>query len=146
MLSLFFEDQCAAMFSIKKEFSDKIFLREKKFEFRKVKCSRPIKRVFVYESRSSGSIVGEFEVANIIDGNLLDVWNQTKDFAGISFEFYCSYYANATKAVAYKIRNPIRYSKLISLKDFGLTRAPQSFFYINDEQIIEIDRIISKIS
>ena len=135
---------CAVIFVIQPIFADKIFVFEKKYEFRKVKCRRNAWRAFIYESRSARCLVGEFEISNVYEGSLQEIWNLTKNYSGVSLSFYESYYKSANKAIAYEIRNPIRYIKPIPLKDIGLLNIPQSFMYISNEHILKIDNLIEQ--
>lgn len=66
----------------------------------------------------------------IVD-DLERVWEVTSEHAGISKTFYNQYFKNKKKAVAYRLGEVEKYSNPLSLKDFGLNFAPQSFVYIN---------------
>lgn len=129
---------CAVMFSIRPEFTEKIFTFEKKYEFRKVRCRRFVRRAFIYESRGLRGVIGEFEISNIYEGSPQEIWALTKDFSGISLNYYMSYFKNLNNAIAYEIRNPIRYTKSIPLKEFGVFNVPQSFIYIDSEQVHKV--------
>ena len=58
-------------------------------------------------------------------------------FDGIGFDgsvidksFFDQYYEDREQAVAYKLKNVIKYREPKELKDYGISSAPQSFQYI----------------
>ena len=112
---------------IRKEFSDKIFSGEKKFEFRKSIPKSQVSKIYVYESRSCGIIVGEICVADVLCDTPEALWNVTKQASGIDYDSYLSYFKGKTKAYAYPIKSFIKYECPKGLSDFGLSRAPQNF-------------------
>jgi predicted transcriptional regulator len=82
------------LLSIKPEYAFKIFEGEKKFEFRKIIFKNPdIKIVVVYASSPVQQVIGEFEIDDIfsLEPNLL--WERTKEYSGISEEFFFEYFA-----------------------------------------------------
>ena len=55
------------LLSIKPEYVEKIFSKEKKYEFRKSIFKNPnIKSIIIYSSSPVKKVVGEFEIENII--------------------------------------------------------------------------------
>ena len=59
------------------------------------------------------------------------IWKKTKAKSGIDKNFFDKYYRDRDQAVAYKLKNVIKYGKPKELKDFGVNSAPQSFQYID---------------
>lgn len=129
---------CAVIFSIRRKYSEMILSGVKKYEFRKTKFLKNVNRAFIYECSPTCLIVGEFEICNILEGTPEDIWEFTKKFSGITEDFYSLYYKNSIKAVAYEIHNPVKYSKGFKLEDFGLTKAPQSYGYVYNKQLIPL--------
>lgn len=120
------------LLSIRPEFAEKIFQKEKRFEFRKsVFKNKEVKSVIVYATMPIGKVVGEFEIDGIIEGKPACVWEETKGFAGISLNFFTSYFSGRDKAFAIKVGEVTKYDNPLDLDDFapGIT-APQSFRYI----------------
>jgi predicted transcriptional regulator len=119
------------LLSIKPEYAFKIFEGEKKFEFRKIIFKNPdIKIVVVYASSPVQQVIGEFEIDDIfsLEPNLL--WERTKEYSGISEEFFFEYFAEREIAHAIKIKKTRRYRKPLNLRDeFNLT-PPQSYMYL----------------
>jgi predicted transcriptional regulator len=54
----------------------------------------------------------------------------TKEYAGISYRFYRSYYKGKKIAVAYKLGEVMVFREPLLLSDLGLTHPPQSFAYL----------------
>lgn len=119
------------LLSIKPEYAFKIFEGEKKFEFRKIIFKNPdIKTVVVYASSPIQQVIGEFEIDDIFSLEPNQLWEKTKEFSGISEEFFFEYFAEREVAHAIKIKKTRRYRKPLSLReDFNLT-PPQSYMYL----------------
>ncbi len=121
----------AVLLSIKPEYAHKIFDGTKKYEFRKsVFKDKTVKRVIVYSSAPEQKIIGEFEIDTILNDSPSALWNLTKDFSGISQEFYNQYFQGREKAFAIKVSSPQRYAQKKNLSDFDIIYAPQSFTYV----------------
>lgn len=116
--------------SIKPEFANKIFDGTKKFEFRKAMFkNEKIKTVIVYSSSPVQQVIGEFEIDEVLNYDLLTLWNLTHEHSGISEEFYYDYFANKEQGFAIKIKKARKYRKPKNLReDFNLA-PPQSFAY-----------------
>lgn len=52
--------------------------------------------------------------------------------SGIDKAFFDKYYIDREQAVAYKLRNVVKYEEPRKLKDYGISSAPQSFQYIEE--------------
>lgn len=119
------------LLSIKPEFAEKIFNGTKKYEFRKsIFKNTNVRTVVVYASSPVQKVIGEFTIDSILNDDLITIWNETAPHAGISHDFYMSYFANKEKAYAIKIRSPKRYTRARKLSDYNMRFAPQSFAYI----------------
>lgn len=119
------------LLSIKPEFAEKIFDGTKKYEFRKsIFKNADVKTVIVYASSPVQRVIGEFTIDRILNDDLSTIWNETERHAGITHDFYMSYFANKEKAYAIKIRNAKRYVHARRLSDYNIHYAPQSFAYI----------------
>ena len=119
------------LLSIKPEFVRKIFFKSKKYEFRKVLFRKEVESVVVYSTMPVGRIVGEFTISNILSGKPDVIWEQTKEYSGITHQFYIEYFMNRKIAHAIEIGNLIKYeieiNPFIKIPNFV---APQSFRYI----------------
>jgi len=124
-----------ALLSIKPEFVEKIFSGKKVFEFRKVGFSRDVEKVVVYATAPIGRIVGEFNVAKILEDTPASLWEKTKEHSGITEDFFFSYFKNRKMAIAIEIDHPIRYEKPINPYEKNLKfNPPQSFRYIYEQE------------
>ena len=118
------------LMSIKPEYIDKIFDGSKKFEYRKTLYRQNIDTIIMYSTYPVMRVVGEIQITSIIEDTPDTVWQKTKDFSGITKQFFDKYYNGKNQAIAYKIGKVTKYNKPLKLSDFGLTHAPQSFVYI----------------
>lgn len=119
--------------SIKPEYVEKIFNESKKFEYRKTIFANPnIKTVVIYATRPCGKVVGEFNIKNIFCDTPEILWKNTKDYAGISKEYFDKYFEGINKGFAIEIGEVIKYDRPLDLKEFNkkIKAPPQSFFYI----------------
>lgn len=118
------------LYPIKKEFVKKIFDGSKAYEYRKYLCSDKVDTIVIYESRGRKLVVGEFEIVGRLCDTPHNLWEKTKDGAGVSETDFFAYFANCSKAYAYEIGNVNVFLKPKSLQKFGFERAPQNFYYI----------------
>lgn len=102
------------LLSIKPEFAEKIFSGEKGFEFRKADTSsRDVSSIVLYVTAPVGKIVGEFKVVSILEDTPASLWEQTRNQAGISKQFFFTYFKGRKKAFAIGIGNPRKYEEAI---------------------------------
>jgi predicted transcriptional regulator len=123
------------LLSIKPEFAEKIFDGRKCFEFRKSLYKRQgVHTVVVYVTRPVGKIVGEFDVSGVVHGSPDSLWEQTADGAGITREFFQTYFQGRERAFALAIGAVRRYESPLEpddlIEDFA---PPQSYMYVGDD-------------
>ncbi|SFS75551.1 ASCH domain-containing protein [Mucilaginibacter polytrichastri] len=117
--------------SIKPEYANKIFDGTKKYEFRRtIFKDTTVKTVIVYASSPMQKVIGEFEIDIILNDGLNDLWEQTKDFAGITQDYFYEYFSQKQEGYAIKIKNVQRYLQPLCLKDEYNVSPPQSFLYV----------------
>ncbi|OKS89253.1 hypothetical protein RG47T_4737 [Mucilaginibacter polytrichastri] len=75
-------------------------------------------------------VIGEFEIDIILNDGLNDLWEQTKDFAGITQDYFYEYFSQKQEGYAIKIKNVQRYLQPLCLKDEYNVSPPQSFLYV----------------
>ena len=119
-----------ALFSIRPEYVEKIFNGTKKFEYRKQPNRIPISKILIYETAPIMKIVGEAEVEKVLVDTPEVIWEKTKEYPGINKKFYDQYFRKRDTAVAYQLKNVIKFDIPKELRDFGIKRAPQSFCYL----------------
>ncbi len=120
------------LLSIKPEFAEKIFNGSKKYEFRRAIFKNPnVKIVVVYASSPIQKVIGEFEIDQIIFYNLATLWNETKEFSGISKDYFLKYFENKENGFAIKIKKAKRYKIPMCIREDFNSLPPQSFLYLN---------------
>ena len=75
-------------------------------------------------------VVGEAEVEDVLIDQPEIIWKKTQKKSGIDKSFFDQYYEDREQAVAYKLRNVVKYETPRELKDYGINNAPQSFQYV----------------
>jgi predicted transcriptional regulator len=119
------------LLSIKPEFANKIFDGTKKYEFRRsIFKNSEIKEIVVYASSPVQKIIGEFEIDRILSDDPVALWSQTKEYSGISEEYFFEYFGDKTSGYAIKIKSTKLYKTPKCIRqDFNL-HPPQSFLYL----------------
>lgn len=121
------------LLSIKPEYANKIFTGEKKYEYRKsLFKKKQVSSVIVYATKPVGKVIGEFEIDKIMVGNPDDIWNRTKEYAGIARVDYCDYFKEREVGFAIGIRSTFLYDEPMELLEFNshIKYPPQSFRYV----------------
>lgn len=91
-----------------------------------------ISDVIVYVTKPVGKVIGEFEITEIIEGDPIAIWEQTKKYSGIDKKSYMEYFKDNKKGFALAIKNTILYQEPLDLYEVDpkIKTAPQSFMYI----------------
>ncbi len=121
------------LLSIKPEYVQKIFKGEKKYEYRKRIFKRTdVESVIVYATKPVGKVIGEFEIAEILEGDPITIWEKTKKYSGIDKKSYIEYFKDNKKGFALFIKNTTIYQEPLDLYEVDpkIKIAPQSFMYI----------------
>lgn len=119
------------LLSIKPEYANRIFSGEKKYEFRRIVFKNPdVSTVVVYASAPTSMVIGEFEISEILSGSPRQLWQTTKNHAGVDRTFFFDYFADREVAYAIKVSNPVRYQKALDLRKKFSLAPPQSFAYL----------------
>ena len=120
----------AILLSIKPEFVEKILTGVKKFEYRKTRCRANVDTIIIYATRPVMRVVATVRILDVMSGRPGVVCKQTHKYSGISRDFFDAYYRDADVAFAYKLGDITKFTPYKTLKDFGISHAPQSFVYI----------------
>ena len=126
-----------ALFAIKPIYAERIYNGSKKYEYRKYGVRFGINRIYLYETIPVGKITGYVDVKEVLKVNPTKLWEDTKEFSGITYEDYFKYYEGKKYAYVYVLGKSIKYDKAKSLSDFGLKYVPQSHVYIDDFKNLE---------
>ena len=122
--------------SIKPEFAKKIFEGDKRFEFRRsIFKNRKISKVIVYASSPISKVIGEFEIGEILFKDLNTLWQETKDFSGITEDYFFDYFKGKENGFALEVRRVKRYKKELCIKESFGKLPPQSFAYIEESKM-----------
>ena len=121
--------------SIKPQFANKIFDGTKKFEFRKaIFKNQNVTSVLVYSSSPVQKVIGEFEIGEIFNFELEKLWDRTKEYSGITEDYFYEYFGNRKKGFAIQIKNKIKFDSPKCLKkDYNL-HPQQSFSYWDSKE------------
>ena len=125
------------MLSIKPQYVDKIFSQIKRYEFRKsIFKNENIDTVIVYATKPVSMLVGEFKIKRIYKNTPLQIWESTKNYAGISEKAYFRYFKDKKYAYAIEIGDIIKYPRSINpYTTFVKFSPPQSYVYVDDNLI-----------
>lgn len=123
---------CKILMPINPKYVDEILSGNKKYEYRKIKAKRKnIDKMVIYSTSPIMRVVAEVDVEGIIEASPEKLWEQTKEYSGITKDFYSKYYKNKENAIAYKLGNIKVYDKPKKLCDIGINYVPQSFIYLD---------------
>lgn len=124
------------LLSIKPEFASRIFDGSKRYEYRRVLFKRgDIDTVLVYASSPIRKVIGEFRINAVLSDRPTQLWNKTKDHAGISKRRFLEYFADKEIGYAIEVKNPQEYDVPLQIEDdFGVS-PPQSFVYLPAEDM-----------
>ena len=121
----------SVLMSIKPEYVNKILLGEKIFEFRTILCKKEVTKMYIYSTFPVKKVIGEATIEKVLINTPENIWEQTKQKAGIKKEDFFSYFSGKEKAIAYQLKDIIKYKTPKELSDFGINKAPQSYQYID---------------
>lgn len=122
---------CQMLLSINPEYVESILAGTKLYEYRKFRCRDDVDKIIIYATAPQKQVVAEAEIEYIVEDEILNVWHQTKKYSGITYSFFRKYYKGKKKAIAYRLKNVVVYDKPLSLKDLGVSCAPQSYCYLS---------------
>jgi predicted transcriptional regulator len=130
------------LLSIKPKWADLILSGEKTIEVRrKVWINKSIDKVLIYSSTPVQKVVGEFKVARLDTGYISRlIQSYEKHYlkhlltgSNLSKNEFIEYFEGLEKYNVITIMSTITYPEPKHLSDFGISRPPQNFCYINDK-------------
>lgn len=101
----------------------------KKYEYRTKAAKKDINRLIIYETMPIKKIVAEAEILEVLALEPKKLWEETKEYSGITKGYFDDYFKNRKIAYAYKLGKIKIYDEPKALTEFGLKKAPQSFAY-----------------
>lgn len=117
--------------SIRPEFASAIFAGEKHFEFRRTTFKRPVDVVVVYVTAPVQSVVGEFDVAEVIREPVDDLWERAQGRAGIDRARFFDYFDGVENGYAIRVGELRKYEEPLALDAHFGVKPPQSFMYLD---------------
>jgi len=125
------------LLSVRPHFAELILDGTKKYEYRKTIFSRAdVQKVILYASSPVKKIVGEFQIAEIIQDKPEALWLRTCIAAGVHRDFFFQYFNGKDNAYAINIKHSKKYEAPVNpwdiLPDFT---PPQSFKYIDSNSL-----------
>lgn len=121
---------CQMLLSINPQYVASIIDGTKTYEYRKFRCRRDVDKIIIYATAPQKQVIGEAEIEEILEDDILTVWHMTKKYSGITYKFFREYYKGKKTAVAYHLKNLVIYEHPLTLADIGISCAPQSYRYI----------------
>ena len=123
---------CTILLPIKPEYANRIVEQTKLYEYRKNICKRDIDKIVIYSTSPVKRIIAEVEVKAVISNTPNKLWNETKQYSGISKTKYMKYFENKEIAFAYELGKVIVYKQPKKLEDIGIDYYPQSYVYLTN--------------
>lgn len=118
------------LLSIKPEFASRIFEGTKRFEYRRMIFKRPVNGVIIYASAPISKVVGEFEISDLLFHDLETLWHKTKEYSGITEEYFYSYFSDKKEGYAIQIGRTRKYRSPVVLREVYGINPPQSYAYV----------------
>lgn len=120
------------LLSIKPQFVAQIQQGNKRFEYRrKIFKDTSVNTMLIYSSSPVCKVIGECRIARIHSGLVNEIWEQTAMYSGITADYYYQYFEGLDRAFAIELSDVIVYDTPKDLADYQISRAPQSFQYID---------------
>lgn len=121
------------LLSIKPEYAHRILDGTKRYEFRrKIHRDPRVRTVVLYATKPLGKVVGEFSIKYVHSGHPDSLWEKTKEFSGITQQYFREYFHGRDIAHAIEVKTVKRYRKPKELREFLPSgTAPQSYAYVS---------------
>ncbi|HLO64068.1 MAG TPA: AAA family ATPase [Azonexus sp.] len=131
----------AVLISIHPEHAQKIFLGEKRLEFRRVWASRQVSSVVIYVTAPTRKIVGIAYVKEVHRASPTALWNLAKEVGGgLSREQLYGYFKGKKTGYAIEFEQVLRFPHPVDPHDFFQNfRAPQSFAYVASSLLASLE-------
>jgi len=127
------------LLAIRPRWADVILSGKKTVEFRRRSFKRDVRYIVIYSTAPVASVIGSFEVEDIVKGSPAELWAQYHQEGAIPKDFFFRYYGDRVYGVAIKIGRVWRFDPPIELCEIGDgLKPPQSFTYLLPH---EIDRL-----
>lgn len=120
------------LLSIKPQYAQSILDGSKRYEFRRrIHRDSKIKTVVIYATMPVGKVIGEFDIAEIHVDKPEQLWEKTKEYSGISRNFFTEYFENREIGYAIEVKSVKRYKTPKPITKFLANGVPpQSYAYL----------------
>lgn len=115
--------------SINPEHVNNIINGTKKYEYRTKAAKKDVNKLIIYETTPIKKVVAEAEIVEVLALDPNALWEKTREYSGITKNFFDEYFKDRKVAYAYKLGKIKVYDEPKALTEFGLRAAPQSFAY-----------------
>ncbi len=115
--------------SINPEHVNNIINGTKKYEYRTKAAKKDVNKLIIYETTPIKKVVAEAEIVEVLALDPNALWEKTREYSGITKNFFDEYFKDRKVAYAYKLGKIKVYDEPKTLTEFGLRVAPQSFAY-----------------
>jgi predicted transcriptional regulator len=138
----------AKLFSIKEKYSDKIYSREKRVEFRRQNVDvQKGECCLIYTSSPIKKITGYFIVKEKIRTSINKLWKLTSKIAGISYREFKEYFKECELGTAIIFNKIQKFSNALGLENLRKQtkfRPPQSYYNLNNQLITSVSNLFSQ--
>ena len=80
------------LISINPEHVRNIISGKKKYEYRKIAAKQDISAIIIYETVPTKRVVAEAEILAVLELPPEELWQQTKEYSGITKKFFDQYF------------------------------------------------------
>ena len=127
----------AILITIKSEYASMIYAGYKTIELREQNPKVPIGTpCFIHEPLPIGRVTGYFTYAGSFNFDTLCTEQSLLKKAGMSYSRMREYYAHQLIGVAWKIEQPTPFPDAMSLADFNVFHAPQSYQFLDISDVV----------
>jgi len=121
--------------SIQPSYAEAILQGSKLVEFRKRPIAGDVSHVLVYATKPIGGIIGAFAIAGQKTASPQKLWEAFHEIAGIDLDSFEAYYGTLDEGTGIEVGEVLVAPHAFSLLEtLGLTRAPQSFQFVDSEK------------
>lgn len=135
------------LFSIKQQYSDKIFKKKKMIEFRRQNINVSKNEIcLIYTSSPVKKIEGYFIAKEKLRLPVAELWRKTKKFAGIKKNEFFKYFEGCLVGTAIIFKFVKKFAESIDLKEIKFRikdfRPPQSYYNLNTNILNILNKLL----
>ncbi len=134
------ESATVVLLPIKPQYARPIMDGTKGVEFRKTSFAHSPTHVLVYASSPVKSVLGYFEVGDIVVDSVEALWARYADVGGITEDAFRDYYVGHERGVALGVGPVHALADPLPLAALGLAGPPQSFMYVGRHVLDDLQR------